>query len=212
MPVHGKSAFIVGLAGPSGSGKSTVAQRVAARLGGHVLSLETYAKAMNHLPLEQREKLNYDAPDALDLPLLVQHVRAYALGSAIDAPIYDFATHLRVVERCQRIESKPLLIVEGILALHYADLRPRFDLAIYLDAPDSVCLHRRKVRDIVERQRPIELILWQYRETVLPMAQQYLLPSKRYADAVIDSEPEQSLVELSLEEAIRKSMDKRPIS
>ncbi len=212
MPLQTKSAFIVGLAGPSGSGKSTVAQRVAARLGGHVLSLETYAKAMNHLPLTQREKLNYDAPEALDLPLLVQHVREYALGSAIDAPIYDFATHLRVGDRCQRIEPNPLLIVEGILALHYTDLRPRFNLAIYLDAPDSVCLHRRKVRDIVERQRPIELILWQYRETVLPMAQQYLLPSKPYADVVIDSEPEQSIVEKNIEQAIRKAMDKRPIS
>jgi uridine kinase len=211
MSTHGKSAFIVGLAGPSGSGKSTVAQRVAARLGGHVLSLETYAKAMNDLPLAQREKLNYDAPDALDLPLLVEHVRAYALGSAIDVPIYDFATHLRVMDRSQRIEPRPLLIVEGILALHYVDLRPRFDLAIYLDAPDHVCLHRRKVRDIVERQRPIELILWQYRETVLPMAKQYLLPSKPYADVVIDSEPEQPVVERSLEEAIRQAMDRRPV-
>jgi uridine kinase len=194
--------FIVGLAGPSGSGKSTVAKRVASRLGGHVLSMETYSTAMNHLPLEERAKLNYDAPDAIDVRLLESHIRDYAAGHAIEAPIYDFAQHLRVRDRCERIPAKAVLIVEGILALHFAELRPRYDLSIYLEAPDEVCFHRRKVRDITERQRSMDLILWQYENTVLPAARQYLIPSRAYADLVLESQSDLPTVEKSVYDAI----------
>jgi uridine kinase len=138
--------FIVGLAGPSGSGKSTVARRVGSRLNGQVISMEIYATEVNHLPVEERARQNYDAPQALDVELLESHIRKYAAGLAIEAPIYDFAQHLRVSGRRQPIPAKPLLIVEGILALHFAQLRPHFDLSIYLDAPNDVCFHRRKVR------------------------------------------------------------------
>jgi uridine kinase len=211
MNLHDERVFVVGLAGPSGSGKTTVAERVAARLGGHVMSLETYTRSMSHLSLEQRREVNYDSPDVLDLPLITEHVRHFASGRAIEAPVYDFATHQRL-DRRQRIEPKPLLIIAGILTLHYHELRPELHFSIYLDAPDRVCLHRRKVRDITERQRPIEFILWQYQETVLPMARQYLLPSKRYADAVIDGEPELPVVMRNVEQAIREAMAKRAAS
>lgn len=198
--------FIVGLAGPSGSGKSTVAKRVVSRLNGHAISMETYSMEMNHLPLEERAKQNYDAPQAIDVELLENHIRKYAAGLAIEAPIYDFAQHLRVSERRQHIPAKPLLIVEGILALHFAELRPHFDLSIYLEAPDEVCFHRRKVRDITERQRPLEFIRWQYENTVLPAARQYLLPSKRFADLVLDSKPDLATVEKSLYEAVTEKL------
>jgi uridine kinase len=210
MNLHDEHVFVVGLAGPSGSGKTTVAERIAARLGGYVMSLETYTRAMNHLPLEQRRQVNYDAPEVLDLPLLTEHLRQFALGRPIDAPVYDFATHSRL-DRRQRIEPRPLLIIAGILTLHYPELRPELHFSIYLDAPDRICLHRRKVRDITERQRPIEYILWQYQETVLPMAQRYLLPSKRYADIVIDGAPDLPVVERSVEQAIREAMAKRAV-
>jgi uridine kinase len=194
--------FIVGLAGPSGSGKSTAARRVASRLNGHVISMEIYSADANHLPLQEREKRNYDAPDATDVELLESHIRKYAAGNPIDAPIYDFAQHLRVPDRREHIPPKPLLIVEGILALHFAELHPHFDLSIYLDAPEEVCFHRRKVRDITERQRAQEFIRWQYENCVLPAARQYLLPSKRYADLVLDSKPDLATVEKSLYDAI----------
>ncbi len=197
-----ESVFIVGLAGPSGSGKSTVAKRVAAHLNACVVSMEVYSVETNHLPLEERAKRNYDAPDATDVALLASHIRKYAAGHAIEAPIYDFAQHLRVCDRRERIPAKPMLIVEGILALHFPELRPYFDLSIYLDAPDEVCFHRRKVRDITERQRPLEFIRWQYENSVLPAARQYLLPSKRYADLVLDSKPDLTTVEKTLYEAI----------
>ena len=194
--------FIVGLAGPSGSGKSTVAKRVAARLNGHVISMEIYSVGVNHLPFEERAKQNYDAPEAIDVELLASHIRKYTAGNALEAPIYDFAQHLLVRDRREHVPAKPLLIVEGILALHFAELRPHFDLSIYLDAPDEVCFHRRKVRDITERQRALELIRWQYENNVLPAARQYLLPSKRYADLVVDSMPDLVAVEQSLYDAI----------
>lgn len=194
--------FIVGLAGASGSGKSTVAKRVASRLNGYVISMETYTVEMNHLPLEQRAKLNYDAPDAIDVRLLANHIREYAGGNAIEAPIYDFAQHMRVTDRRDHVPAKPLLIVEGILALHFAELRPHYDLAIYLEANDDNCKRRRQVRDITERQRPLELIRWQYENTVLPAARQFLLPSKRYANLVIESDSDAATVEANLYNAI----------
>jgi uridine kinase len=196
--------FIVGLAGPSGSGKSTVAKRVASRLNGHVISMEVYSIEMNHLPLEQRAKQNYDAPNAIDVQLLESHIREYGGGHAIEAPLYDFAEHLRVSDRRDHIPAKSLLIVEGILALHFAQLRPHFDLSIYLEAPEDVRFHRRKVRDITERQRALEFVQWQYENTVLPATWQYVVPSKSYADVVLDSNADLTTVEKSVYDAIVK--------
>ena|SRR3984957_14423587 len=196
--------FVVGLAGASGSGKSTVSKRVAQRLNGHVISMEVYSLEMNHLPLAERARQNYDAPHAIDVKLLENHIREYAAGRPIEAPIYDFAEHLRVSNRREHISARSLLIVEGILALHFAELRPYFNLSIYLEAPDEVCFHRRKVRDITERGRSLDFIQWQYKNTVLPAARQYLLPSKRFANLVIDAERDLATVESSLYEAIVK--------
>jgi uridine kinase len=198
--IHSKP-FIVGLAGPSGSGKSTVAKRVASRLGGRVISMETYSTMMNHLPLAERAKLNYDIPDAIDVRLLAEHVREFALGNAIDIPVYDFAEHLRLNDR-ERMKPAPLLIVEGILALHFSQLRQQYDLSIYLEAPDEICFRRRQVRDITERQRPLELIRWQYENTVLPAAQKFLIPSKVHANVVLDSSQEVAVVEASVLKAV----------
>jgi uridine kinase len=164
--------------------------------------MEIYSVEMNHLPLEERAKLNYDEPYAIDVKLLENHILDYAAGNAIESPIYDFANHLRVSDQVEHIPPTSLLIVEGILALHFEELRSHFDLSIYLETPDEVCLHRRKVRDISERQRPIELTLWQWANTVLPAARQYLPPSKGYADLVLDSTPDLQIVEQELFGAI----------
>jgi|ERR1039458_1942778 uridine kinase len=197
-----QGVFIVGLAGPSGSGKSTVAKRVASRLKGHVISMENYSIVMNDLPLEERAKQDYDAPHAIDVRLLENHIRDYAAGHAIEAPICDFAKHLRVNDRREHIPATSLLIVEGILALHFGQLRQHFDISIYLEAPDDVCFHRRKVRDITERQRSLEFIQSQYEDRVLPAAQQYVLPSKFFANLGLDSDLDLSTVEQRLYDAI----------
>ena len=197
-----QDVFIVGLAGTSGSGKSTVAKRVASRLKGHVISMEVYALEMNHLSLKERAKLNYDAPHATDVNLLESQIRDYAAGNAVEAPIYDFAKHLRVTDRREHIPATSLLIVEGILAFHFAQLRQHFDLSIYLEAPDEVCFHRRKVRDITERGRSLEFIESQYKNAVLPAAHEYVLPSKSFADLVLDSNADIATVEKNLYQAI----------
>jgi uridine kinase len=138
----------------------------------------------------------------MDVKLLESHIRAYAAGHAIEAPICNFAEHLRVSNRREHIPAASLLIVEGILALHFAQLRQHFDLSIYLEAPDGVCFHRRKVRDITERQRSLEFIQSQYEDNVLPAARQYVLPSKRFANLVPDSAADLATVEQNLYDAI----------
>jgi uridine kinase len=204
--------FIVGLAGASGTGKSTVTKRVAHRLNGHVISMENYSIVTNDLPFEERAKENYDAPYAIDVTLLEQHIRDYAAGRAIEVPICDFANHLRVSDQQVHIPASSLLIVEGILALHFEQLRRHFDLSIYLEAPDEVCFHRRKVRDITERQRPLEFIEAQYNDRVLPAAREYLLPSRVFADQVLDSGADLSIVEKNLYDAIvqRRALARLP--
>jgi uridine kinase len=199
--------FVVGVAGPSGSGKSTVAKRLAARLDGRVLSMESYAASVNKLSFDERAKQNYDAPEATDVALLESDIRDYAAGRAIESPVYDFGQHLRTSRR-ERVAAGPLLIVEGILALHYDELRQHYNLSIYLHAPDEILFHRRKVRDITERQRALEFIQWQWENFVLPSNRQYVLPSKRYADVVIDSTPDLAMVEKSVEGAISQKQAK----
>jgi uridine kinase len=190
--------FIVGLAGPSGSGKTTVARRVASRLNGRVISMENYSVIMEHLPLEARAKANYDVPSAIDVRLLESHIRDYAAGKAIETPICDFARHSRAGHRSELVPVSSLLIVEGILALHFPQLRAHFALSIYLQASDEVCFHRRKVRDITERQRSIDFILWQWQNNVLPAKRQYVVPSSAFADSVLDADADLATVEKNL--------------
>lgn len=197
-----RGVFIVGLAGVSGSGKSTMAKRVAARLNGQVISMENYSIVMNDLPPEHRAKQNYDAPHAIDVKLMERHIRDYAAGHSIEAPICNFAQHLNECNRREHIPAASLLIVEGILALHFAQLRQHFDLSVYLSAPDDICFHRRKVRDITDRGRSLDFILWQYQNNVLPAGREYVAPSKSFANVVLDSGLDLATVEKSLYDAI----------
>lgn len=196
--------LIVGLGGPSGSGKSTVARGVAARLHGNVISMETYSSGTDDAPLEERAQRNYDEPGVIDVNLLESHIRQYAAGQAFEAPVYDFTQHLRVTDRTQHIPAKDFLIVEGILALHFPQLQPYFGLTIYLDAPQEVLFHRRSVRDITERQRPIDLVRWQYANAVMPAARRYLPACKARANLVVDSKDDLAIVEMRVHDAIVK--------
>ncbi len=205
VPATREKVFILGLAGPSGSGKSTVAKRLAARLSGQVLSMESYAMSVNHMSYEERTKRDYDAPEATDVEMLERHIRDFAMGKAIKSPVYDFGQHLRTSRR-QLVPAGALLIVEGILVVYFEELRQHYHLSVYLQAPEEVLLHRRRVRDITERQRTGEFVRWQWDNFVMPSNRRHVLPSKRYADVVIDATPDLAAVEQAIADAVQQKM------
>jgi uridine kinase len=130
--------LILGLAGCSGSGKTTLARELTAQLSATLLPLDFYYRCLSHLPPADRALQNFDHPDSLEHLLLVQHIEELAEGRSVERPIYDFTTHTRVPDRTETIASAPVLIVEGILALHYPRLRALYDFSIYVNAPNQL--------------------------------------------------------------------------
>ncbi len=180
--------FMLGIAGPSCSGKSTLARETArafAALSPLVLSLDAYYRDLSHMPPEERARANFDHPDALEHALLEAHLRALAAGAEISEPVYDFAAHARTGARPLRADGA-LVIVEGVLALHYPGLRAQYDGAVFVDADDATALRRRIARDTRERGRTGESVRRQYAETVKPMADRWCRPTRAHADLVLD--------------------------
>ena len=181
--------FVIGIAGLSGSGKTALARQLAPQLaeGCALVSLDSYYHPQAHLSFEDRARVNYDHPDAIDWELLAGHLTALASGQAIDEPLYLFGQHTRSAETT-RIEPRPFLMLEGILALHSAPIRELLDLKVFVSTAGDECLRRRLERDIAERGRSRESVLRQYEETVWPMAQCFVLPSQEFADLVVSGE------------------------
>jgi len=178
----------IGIAGPSCAGKSALAAQLLERLpagSAAVLPLDAYYNDLSHLPSAQRALQNFDEPDALDWPLFEQHFRDLAAGLTVERPVYDFATHTRRREHL-RIAPARFVLAEGLLLLCHAHIRTLLDLAVYVDAPDSVCLTRRIERDVRERGRTPESVTHQFRETVAPMTRRYVCPTREHADIVVD--------------------------
>lgn len=176
---------LIGLAGPSCAGKSEIAQRLAAVLDAPVLLLDSYYHDLAHLPPEERRLANFDLPEALDVDLLTGHLQGLSQGKEIEAPVYDFTRHVRT-KKIRRVPVVAFVIVEGLFALYWESIRDLLNLRIFVDAPDEVCLQRRIDRDVRERGRSPEAVVEQFRTTVRPMAERYLLPTKRFADLVLD--------------------------
>jgi uridine kinase len=177
---------IVGIGGCSGSGKTTLADELARELEGTHFHLDHYYRDVSHLTYDQRCRINFDHPDELESDLLINHVSRLAEGNAIQVPQYDFANYTRITGQSKRLEVDHLLIVDGIFALYYQRLRALYDFSVYVDAPDDVCYQRRLARDIRQRGRSPESVAAHYAETVRPMAEQYVRPTARYADLVVD--------------------------
>ena len=178
--------LVIGIAGGTGSGKTTLMKNLVQRFGGAVtvLSHDNYYKRHDELPLEQREKLNYDEPDALETDLMARHLQKLRGGEAIDCPVDDFSVHNRSDETV-RIEPNPVIIVEGILIFENQPLRELMDIRIFVDTDADVRLCRRIKRDVNKRGRTLESVLTQYQQTVKPMHEKYVEPSKRFADIVV---------------------------
>jgi uridine kinase len=179
--------ILIGIAGGTGSGKTTVALRVKSHFPEErveIIHHDNYYRDLDAMPRDARARANYDHPDAFETDLLLRHLDDLAAGGVIQAPRYDYEAHRRRSET-QTLGPAEILLVEGILVLEREELRERMDIRIYIEEDDDERLLRRLVRDILERQRSVESIVAQYRETVKPMYQQFVEPTKRYADLII---------------------------
>lgn len=179
--------IIIGVAGGTGSGKTTVSEAILDRVGDDRIAYiqhDSYYKDLGHLPPEDRAKVNFDHPDALDSELLAQHLRLLKEGQAVEVPVYDFTTHTRPSET-RRIEARKVIVVEGILIFAERALRDLMDVKIYVDTDADIRFIRRLQRDITERGRNAASVIQQYLETVRPMHLEFVEPSKRYADIII---------------------------
>lgn len=187
MVVEKNKAIIIGIAGASASGKSLLANTIVNELGTDqvvVISEDAYYKNNNHLPFEERAKINYDHPNSFDHELLCQHLQALQQGKCVDIPIYNHTQHFRE-EATRRTGQHSIIVLEGILLFVEQALRDSMDIRIFMDTALDICLIRRLRRDIKERARSIDSILKQYEETVRPMYLQFIDPSKRYADIIV---------------------------
>ncbi|MGQ9856683.1 MAG: uridine kinase [Fervidobacterium sp.] len=179
--------YIILVGGGTGSGKTTVAKRIMESIGSDkcvMLPMDNYYKDMSHLPLEERKKYNYDHPDMIEHTLIVKHVKELLTGKSVDLPDYDFAQYTRT-ENSIKVDPKPILLIEGIFALYYDELRALADLKIYVDTEGDERFIRRLQRDIFERGRTIESVINQYLNTVKPMHDAYVEPTKKHADIII---------------------------
>lgn len=177
--------ILIGIAGCSGSGKTTLAQELAAQLDGTVFPLDLYYRDLARFPLDHRDKQNFDHPDSLESELFIEHLRGLRLGRTIQRPVYDFSHHTRVPNAFEAIAPSRVIIVEGILALHYDELLPLYDFSIYVDAPNEICLKRRIYRDMRERGRTEESVRAQFDATAKPMADLYVIPSQTRATMTV---------------------------
>jgi len=164
--------YIIGIAGPSCAGKSCLSDRIAPELGATVLHIDAYYRELANFTVEQRARFNFDAPESIETELFFHHVRQLAAGRAIERPVYNFTTHTRDPQT-RRIEPGEYLIVELEGTKVYVDLR------------EKLCLERRKYRDVRERGRTEESVLRQFQDTVKPMAQLYVYPTRDNADVVV---------------------------
>lgn len=200
------ATHIVAIAGPSCSGKTELARRLGRQLPAVIVPMDAYYRDLAFLPLESRYKFNFDIPDSLDHGLLRQHLASLAAGTPVQRPVYDTRLHTRS-SIWETVTPGAYLMVEGLFALHWDDLRALFGTKIYIDAPDDVCLSRRQVRDVLEHGGTSESVHKQWVETVRPMAELYVRPTRRYADIVI---PGKTSLEQSTADVMARITASRP--
>ena len=181
------SRLLLGIAGGTGSGKTTVATNIVKRLALDsitVITMDSYYRDLADLPPARRDEANFDHPDSIEQDLFVEHLEALKSGRSIEQPIYDFTRHVRTGATLL-IEPREVVIAEGILLFHVPEIRGILDIRIFVDTPADIRLLRRITRDIRDRGRTLESVTEQYLRTVRPMHDEFVEPSKRYADVII---------------------------
>jgi uridine kinase len=176
--------YFIGVAGPSCAGKSFLAEHLAARLDAALFHLDCYYRELDHLSPVQRAPHNFDSPEALDSELLLDQAQQLYRGQTIQRPVYDFTTHTRTGETLP-LAPREFIIVEGLFSLYWETLRGMEGTKVFVDLGEEVCLKRRIERDIRERGRSRECVLEQYRTTVIPMARQFVYPTRAFADLIV---------------------------
>jgi uridine kinase len=179
--------IIIGIAGGTGSGKTTVVKEITKQLNSEaitIISQDAYYRDNEHLPLEERQKMNFDHPDSVEFELLIDHIKKLRMGEKIEQPIYSYLTCTRADETIT-IAPSHIIIVEGILCLTNPELRDLMDIKVFVDCEADLRLSRVIQRDIIERGRGVQQTLNRYEKTVRPMHLQFIEPSKRYADIII---------------------------
>lgn len=182
--------LIIGITGGTGSGKTTVVNQIVKHLPDNevcVISQDSYYKATDNLSYEERTKINFDHPRAIDFDLIVKHLKELKLFKTIEQPVYSFVTHNRT-ENTVKTHPKKVIIVEGILIFNNEELRNLFDIKIFVHADTDERLIRRVRRDISERGRNIDEVLNRYQDTLKPMHQQFIEPTKNFADIIIPND------------------------
>ena len=186
-------SFIIGISGGSGSGKTTLVHRLQQDFPEktEVLYLDDYYKSLASLPMEERARVNFDHPDALDGDLIARHLLALRRGECVESPVYDFACHDRQA-KTRWVSPAPVILVEGVLLFALPQLQPLMDYRVFVDAGEETRLQRRLRRDVQERGRTPESVQQQYRRTVQPMFRQYVEPGKRVCSLLYPGEGENS--------------------
>jgi len=178
--------MVIGIAGGTGSGKTTITRKLMQRFGSEVSVIyhDNYYKAHHDMPYEQRSKLNYDHPNAFDTELLVEAIKELKQGHPVTCPVYDYSIHDRT-DKILTVKPTKVIVVEGILIFQSRELCQQMDIKIYVDTDADVRILRRITRDVRDRGRSLESVISQYLNTVKPMHEQFVEPSKRKADLIV---------------------------
>ena len=180
------NVIVIGIAGGTGCGKSTMINRIKEEFSEKItiISHDFYYKQHNDIPFEERKLLNYDHPNSFDTDLMIAHIRKLARGESIERPVYDFTIHNRIDETVT-VRPAKVIIVEDILIFECRELRDLFDIKVFIDTDADVRIIRRIIRDVNERGRTLDSVVNQYLTTVKPMHEQFVEPSKKFADIIV---------------------------
>ena len=202
--------LIIGIAGGSGSGKTTLTNRIAAQFSDSVTVIkhDNYYKAHDDMDYEERSRLNYDHPNAFDTELMIEHLKALKRGESIACPVYDYTIHNRSKNTITIVPNK-VIIVEGILIFENKELCGLMDVRIFVDTDADLRIIRRIQRDVLERARSLESVISQYMDTVKPMHEMYVEPSKKNANIIVPAGGYKQAAMEMIQNHIRMHLEKR---